>query len=557
MSKGILVSIAGYPYSLTSLMPDNGLANLAGALVSQGHEVKIIDYGTVDSIEHLVPPKYRNRLKEIYKSFTTENKKGTWISALELKILTHFLEREVKNFNHIIIEELTGLIKKEKPDYLGFKLWLGDGLELSINVATILKKRFPKLKIYGGGPLVDLVKETFYKKTSIFDAIAYGEGEETIIGLANHSIGEETLENIPNLIYLTDKGTRRTESRRILNLNDLPFPVYEEDIYPSLKGNQKIKVFTLDESRGCPNHCAFCPHIDKSGDRWRVKTPERVLQEISNFIHKYKTNTFRYGGSNPPFNLLVDVAKLLISHKMKVEYSSFAHVNNMDINKLSLLRNSGLRSFSFGIESGDDYILKEIMLKIITSSEIKKVLKASLDSGIYTVASIIFPAPGETARSKNNTLNLLLDIFKNRDNNCSVQVYFPGLYPTSIWGKNPEKFGFQMKYSLEDYKIKYMNYKIKRLFPPRFWKPLPYTINHVPYKKFVKETENIIGDLEKNNIPTMISDEMALLSHAYDPTLSVADFRDLVREILFTGDVFRVREILDRINQNIKKSINV
>ena len=43
MARGLLVSYAGYPYTPSSLMPDNGLANLAGALLEAGHDVSIVD----------------------------------------------------------------------------------------------------------------------------------------------------------------------------------------------------------------------------------------------------------------------------------------------------------------------------------------------------------------------------------------------------------------------------------------------------------------------------------------------------------------------------------
>ena len=62
MAKGLLVSYAGYPYTPSSLMPDNGLASLAGSLIQAGHEVKILDYGTLDTVRRLIP-------KDISKNF--------------------------------------------------------------------------------------------------------------------------------------------------------------------------------------------------------------------------------------------------------------------------------------------------------------------------------------------------------------------------------------------------------------------------------------------------------------------------------------------------------
>jgi hypothetical protein len=41
MARGLLISYPGCPYTPSSLLPDNRLANLAGALIEAGHEVLV------------------------------------------------------------------------------------------------------------------------------------------------------------------------------------------------------------------------------------------------------------------------------------------------------------------------------------------------------------------------------------------------------------------------------------------------------------------------------------------------------------------------------------
>jgi len=66
MAKGLLISFAGYPYTPSSLMPDNGLASLAAVLLKEGNEVTILDYGTVDIMERLFPHDLSRRAGWIY-----------------------------------------------------------------------------------------------------------------------------------------------------------------------------------------------------------------------------------------------------------------------------------------------------------------------------------------------------------------------------------------------------------------------------------------------------------------------------------------------------------
>jgi hypothetical protein len=64
-SSGILITYSGYPFTPSSLMPDNGLANLAGALIKNGHDILILDYSTVGIVKRLMPQDIRNDLMKL------------------------------------------------------------------------------------------------------------------------------------------------------------------------------------------------------------------------------------------------------------------------------------------------------------------------------------------------------------------------------------------------------------------------------------------------------------------------------------------------------------
>ena len=67
MARGILISFAGYPYTPSSLMPDNGLASLAGCLLAAGHTVAAVE---VD------PTRFRKasrRVRSLLKGMVEEN----------------------------------------------------------------------------------------------------------------------------------------------------------------------------------------------------------------------------------------------------------------------------------------------------------------------------------------------------------------------------------------------------------------------------------------------------------------------------------------------------
>jgi radical SAM superfamily enzyme YgiQ (UPF0313 family) len=77
-------------------------------------------------------------------------------------------------------------IRSNKIDFVGLKLWNGDGFVASQIIAECIKKNFPDMPIFAGGPHVDIFLENIYKITDAFDCLVYGEGEETIVMLAEY-----------------------------------------------------------------------------------------------------------------------------------------------------------------------------------------------------------------------------------------------------------------------------------------------------------------------------------------------------------------------------------
>ncbi|MFH1548722.1 MAG: hypothetical protein ABID32_05390, partial [Candidatus Omnitrophota bacterium] len=68
-TKSLLISYAGYPFSPTSFLPDNGLANLASSLINAGHTTKILDFNTPDLIRRLYPSCFSQKITPIVGKF--------------------------------------------------------------------------------------------------------------------------------------------------------------------------------------------------------------------------------------------------------------------------------------------------------------------------------------------------------------------------------------------------------------------------------------------------------------------------------------------------------
>jgi radical SAM superfamily enzyme YgiQ (UPF0313 family) len=539
-TKSLLISYAGYPLSPTSFLPDNGLANLASSLINAGHTTKILDFNTPDLIKRLYPVSFSQVIAPIVEKFM-KGETLTFREILKLWLMEKRLSHHQNNEADLIGREIARMVNSERIDFIGLKLWNGDGFTGSLKIAHELKKMDPKLPVFAGGPHVDVFRENIYTATGDFDALVYGEGEETIIRLAEYVEGKRKLKEIPNLIFKKNGRTITTPIKRVEDLNTLPYPTYDEEIYPAMRGNEKIKMIVLDESRGCNNNCYFCIHPIKSG-KLRIKSAERVVDEMVAIKKKYGIGVFRYAGSNTPIKLMDEIAREILKRGLKIEYTTFGHVRGVNLNTFKLLKSSGCFGMFFGIESGSQSILDKGINKRVKVEQIKKAILYAKKSGLFTAGSIIFPAPGETKATEEETLNLLSEVRLD-----SAPVQFPLVVLGTKWANKPEEFGLQLdKYTLIQ---KTMSYKIKFMFPPRFWKPFPYRVNGKKFKEYAQELEQFIKKVEKLGITTTISDEMALI--AKYANLSPLHYRDQNRLNLLTGNFENVKRQIEEINKNI------
>ena len=522
----LLVSIAGLPKILSDFIPDNGLAGLAASLMQDGCRVKILDFNQPSLFSEVFTDEISGFLEKFAHKVFIEGKKPSFAEILKLKLVSRSVEKNKELFRLKFGRYLEEFIEKEDIGCVGFKLWLGDGFRWSMETGRYLKKKYPELKIIGGGPQVDIFGQEIYKVGEFFDALCYGEGEETIRLLYKFVQGGESLENIPNIIFRGKSGSPvKTQRKYVNDLDSLPLPVYTPDVYVNI--NEKLKMLVLEESRGCPNNCFFCIHPVKSGKR-REKSADRVIKEIKQGIDKYGVRLFRYAGSSTPSGLMKKVAEKIIDEKIDIKYTSFGHVNDFNVD-FKMLKQSGCESIFFGVESASPEILKKGMNKNISVEDAGKVLTRCKQAGIFTVASIIYPAPFETEKTRAETMEFIKDVRPD-----SVLVQFSGVYPGTAWFKTPEKFNFLFD-DKETYPLNIMTYQIKSLFPPSYWKPLPYRINGMPFKEFARETERFQKDLQKEGIETSISDEAYLL-YNFSGFSSLREFLSKNRYFFYSGN---------------------
>jgi len=399
-STVLLVSYSGEPSYYAHYIPDLSLAYISAAAKNMGYGSKSIDLNHLD--------------------FTQNN--------------------------------VLDYVVQYKPLFVGMKL-IGNGMPELVKLAKKIKKVEPKSIIVAGGPQVTTFRDTIYSYTNIFDFLIYGEGEKATMELISFLEGKLPISKVRNLIYKNANNIITNPMILERNLDSLPYPNWQvHDL------NKYFPVFMVNMVIGCQYQCAFCSHnyfwgretTDKdltgktiheirTKNIIRKRSWQNIQGEINENIAYFGVSLFEIVDSTPDIELLRKFAKYLNNAEFSVNWVGFGRVAYYDEKFLKDLSLSGCIALWYGIESGNEEILRK-MGKSFKIEEVKKTIVSTKENGIKTICAFIVGFPGETSDSLSDTLRLmeelkpdttiLIPFFLQRG---SPIAYSPHLYNVKVY----------------------------------------------------------------------------------------------------------------------------
>jgi anaerobic magnesium-protoporphyrin IX monomethyl ester cyclase len=192
----------------------------------------------------------------------------------------------------------------------------------------------------------------------------------------------------------------------IRSLDDLPLPRHDLlplDSYraPLVRGPYAFVV----TSRGCPGGCRFCIKHVSYGNEVRFRSPENVLAEIEQLvslgvraIHMY-ADLFTLDRDH-----VMGICRGILSRGLKVRWTCNSRVDFVDEEMLRTMARAGCWMISWGIESGDDGMLRR-MRKGTTTDQVERALRWAKKNGIMNWGYFIIGLPGESEESIRRTID--------------------------------------------------------------------------------------------------------------------------------------------------------
>lgn len=250
--------------------------------------------------------------------------------------------------------------------------------------------------IITGGPLPTTRPEDYLHD---FDVAVIGEGEETLLEILTSLDKGQDLSKVNGISFREAGLTIKTPPRKFVkNLDVLPFPSRNLFDHTSYKRYyQKYHGYTITSmitSRGCPFSCEFCSR-PVFGNFYRSRSPKNIVDEIENII-PYGYDRLWIADDIFPMNKKIGIAVCdeIVERKMDVSWECLCRADAIDIELVMKMRKAGCYRLFFGLESGNNNILK-IMKKQITVEKTQKAIETVKSAGIKAGAFFILGYPGE------------------------------------------------------------------------------------------------------------------------------------------------------------------
>lgn len=316
---------------------------------------------------------------------------------------SHGISAELVDCTFMKQEKALKRIRNTNPTIVGIQTMFSMK-EKTMEFAELLRKDCELLVV--GGPLATSNPEEFIDS---FDVVAIGEGEQTMLELAQAVENHSDFNDIRGIMFKEKGRIVATPARDFVDdLDKIPFPsreLFDNQAYKNYYSrNFGYTTTAIITSRGCPFQCDFCSR-PIFGNTFRSRTANNIVQEVEAV---QKLGYQRVWFADDCFTLnrgrLMKICEELNRRNIMIGWECLSRVDTVDLSVAEKMKNAGCARVFFGIESGNNRILK-IMKKQATVEQAKKAVHTFKRTGIQVGAFFILGYPGESEETILDTVN--------------------------------------------------------------------------------------------------------------------------------------------------------
>jgi anaerobic magnesium-protoporphyrin IX monomethyl ester cyclase len=340
-------------------------------------------------------------------------------------------------------EEVAASIQREKPLFVGISSMTGMQIRGGLKAAGAVRRANPDLPIVWGGVHPTLCPDST-AKDELCDLVVVGEGEITVVELADCLRSGDDLSRVKGLVFEQNGRLVFTERRPMIeDLDVIPRPDYElisMGRYFTRAPSTNEAQLQVVTSRGCPFDCEFCYNLKFNEKRFRYHSAERTVADILYLQEKFGVQAifieddyfFGHPGRVQRIcDLLIQKgSNLLIQVPCRIDY-----LYRQSDEMIAKLYRAGFKELWIGVESGSEGRLKEIM-KRMTLKQVLEVNQMLARSDVYVKYGFMAGFPDEERAETLETVDFMFQLLNTNRNAgvAPVAVYTP--YPgTTLYDK--------------------------------------------------------------------------------------------------------------------------
>ncbi len=303
--------------------------------------------------------------------------------------------------------ELADRIREYRPRVVGISVMTATAVAAH-KVAVIAKETWPECLVVMGGVHAEAMPDEALRNSRV-DLVVRGDGEFTLWRIARG----EPIETINGVSYRTgDQIVHNPPAEIIMDLDALPFPAYHlvpmEKYYPAIGAYKRLPAINMLMTRGCPGKCTFCNSAETT---LRSRSARHMVEEIIELKRRYGIREIQFYDDTFTVNKrnVLEFCRLMVEKNVDVTWNAFARTDCFSEEMGRTMKAAGCHQVMFGVESGDEEMLRNIE-KPISLERTRKAVQIAKKVGLEVRAAFIFGGMGETVESMRRTIEYSLEL---------------------------------------------------------------------------------------------------------------------------------------------------
>ncbi len=341
---------------------------------------------------------------------------------------------------HFTYDQLRRRLEGLSYDAVGISAMTFTLIDASKTV-RLVRDVLPDAAILLGGTHIHLFPDETIRLRGV-DFAVMGEAEESFPLLMDALSDPAKLSQVPGLVY-RDGGTIRQNSFLPLrDLDRLPFPernLLRVEDYSSLLSKGTLST-TIITSRGCPFRCAFCDRpLSPITSQFRYRSSVNVVDELEECTRLNIRDFLFYDDTfTVKRDRVLAICEEILHRGLRIRWDIRTRVDLVDAEMLRLLRRAGCQSVHYGVEAGNDRILK-VINKGFSVAKVREIFRLTQKAGIETLAYFMIGLPSERESDIQDTFDLAREL---KPDYAHISIFSP--YPgTALYNMGLEKGIFQ------------------------------------------------------------------------------------------------------------------